>query len=104
LPFLFRKIFFQQHPEIEAIQFYTKKSKEAIEIALSCTLQNFDVIVSVGGDGTMNEVLNGIMDANNEIKPVLAILPNGTGNDFIKSAKLKVQTSDFIESILEKLS
>ncbi len=91
----------KEHPEIEAIQFCTKRTKEAIEIAKLCTIQNFDVIVSVGGDGTMNEVLNGIMYAKTEIKPVLAILPNGTGNDFIKSAKLKANTADFVNAILE---
>ena len=94
----------EEHPDIEATQFQTKKSKEAIEIAKSCTNQNFDVIVSAGGDGTMNEVLNGILNSNNEIKPVLAILPNGTGNDFVKSAKLKSNISDFINAILENRS
>lgn len=64
-------------------------------MAKSYSNQNFDVIVSIGGDGTMNEVLNGILNSNNEIKPVLAILPNGTGNDFVKSAKMKFKTFDF---------
>ena len=94
----------KEHPEIEATQFQTKKSKEAIEIAKSFTNQSFDVIVSAGGDGTMNEVLNGILNSNNDIKPVLAILPNGTGNDFVKSAKLKSNISDFINAILENRS
>lgn len=94
----------EEHPDIEATQFQTKKSKEAIEIAKSFTNQSFDVIVSAGGDGTMNEVLNGILNSNNEIKPVLAILPNGTGNDFVKSAKLKSNISDFINAILENRS
>ncbi len=94
----------EEHPDIEATQFQTKESKEAIEIAKSFTNQSFDVIVSAGGDGTMNEVLNGILDSNNEIKPVLAILQNGTGNDFVKSAKLKSNISDFINAILENRS
>ena len=92
------------HAEIEATQFQTKKSKEAIEMAKSYSNQNFDVIVSIGGDGTMNEVLNGILNSNNEIKPVLAILPNGTGNYFVKSAKMKFKTFDFLNAILEKRS
>ena len=93
-----------EHPEIEAIQFYTKAAKEAIEIAKSCTIQNFDVIVSVGGDGTMNEVVNGLFLSNNSSLPILAILPNGTGNDFVKSAKLNINLSDFANAILEKRS
>jgi YegS/Rv2252/BmrU family lipid kinase len=38
-------------------------------------------VYSVGGDGTLNEVLNGIVNSNSS----LAIIPSGTGNDFIKS-------------------
>lgn len=41
----------------------------------------FDVIVSVGGDGTINEIINGLPDIN---KP-LGIIPIGTGNDFARS-------------------
>ena len=93
-----------EHPEIEAIQFHTKMAKEAIEFAQSCSTQNFDILVSVGGDGTMNEVLNGIMNSNVENKPVMAILPIGTGNDFVKSAKLKANISNFINAILENRS
>jgi len=46
----------------------------------------FDVIVSVGGDGTINEIINGMPDLD---KP-LGILPIGTGNDFARSCSLKV--------------
>ncbi|MEY3236520.1 MAG: hypothetical protein RI883_621 [Bacteroidota bacterium] len=91
----------EEQSELETIQFHTKKPKEAIEIAKSCAIQNFDVVVSVGGDGTMNEVLNGLMSSQIKTLPVLAVLPNGTGNDFIKSAKLKANISDFINAILE---
>ena len=61
----------EEHPDIEATQFQTKKSKEAIEIAKSFTNQSFDVIVSAGGDGTMNEVLNGILNSNNDIRKTI---------------------------------
>ncbi|MCF7921104.1 MAG: diacylglycerol kinase family lipid kinase [Candidatus Marinimicrobia bacterium] len=47
---------------------------------------DFDVIVSVGGDGTINEIVNGMPDLN---KP-LGILPIGTGNDFARSCSMKI--------------
>ncbi len=47
---------------------------------------DFDVIVSVGGDGTINEIINGMPDLN---KP-LGILPIGTGNDFARSCSIKI--------------
>jgi len=46
----------------------------------------FDVIVSVGGDGTINEIINGMPDLD---KP-LGILPIGTGNDFARSCSIQI--------------
>lgn len=40
-----------------------------------------DIIVAVGGDGTINEVANGIIGTSK----ILGIIPNGSGNDLIKS-------------------
>lgn len=42
---------------------------------------NYDVVCSVGGDGTLNEVARGIYEAG---KGVLGIIPSGTGNDTMK--------------------
>ena len=92
----------KEHPKIKADSIITKIPKEAIEIAQLCTIQKYDVIASVGGDGTMNEVLNGIMLSEHTTFPILAVVPNGTGNDFLKSAKLKLEPVDFVQAILKK--
>jgi YegS/Rv2252/BmrU family lipid kinase len=42
-----------------------------------------DVVVAVGGDGTLNEVVNGLMQRDD--RPELAVLPRGTGMDFIRT-------------------
>jgi diacylglycerol kinase (ATP) len=43
----------------------------------------YDVIVAAGGDGTVNEVVNGLMPANGDGPTLpLGVLPLGTGNDF----------------------
>ncbi|MFZ1290498.1 MAG: YegS/Rv2252/BmrU family lipid kinase, partial [Melioribacteraceae bacterium] len=55
-------------------------------------LHNYDVVVSVGGDGTLNEVINGIPDELFD-KISLGVLPIGTGNDFVKNIKLSKDTN-----------
>ena len=63
----------------------TNKPKEATKIALEYKRDNC-IIYAVGGDGTLNEVLNGIVGTKNK----LGIIPCGSGNDFYKSiSKLK---------------
>ncbi len=59
---------------------FTEKPGHATELVKEFG-DRFDVIVSVGGDGTINEVLNGLPDLN---KP-LGMIPIGTGNDFARS-------------------
>jgi len=51
----------------------------AAEIARDA--QGYDVLVAVGGDGTVHEVLNGIMARPEGDRPVLGLIPTGSGND-----------------------
>ncbi|MDR1300788.1 MAG: diacylglycerol kinase family lipid kinase [Candidatus Nomurabacteria bacterium] len=63
----------------------TERPKHASEIVRKLP-KTGKVIFAVGGDGTMNEVLQGMMKTNN----VMGVIPNGTGNDFSASlAKIK---------------
>jgi len=62
---------------------YTNRKNEAKEIAARLKKYEESTIFSVGGDGTLNEVVNGI--ANSNIK--LGIIPSGTGNDFYRTFK-----------------
>jgi len=41
-----------------------------------------DLLVAAGGDGTLNEVLHGLMDMPTVLRPSLGIVPLGTANDF----------------------
>ncbi len=42
---------------------------------------NFEIVAALGGDGTVNEVANGLMAVEPSERPALAVLPAGTGND-----------------------
>ncbi len=59
---------------------FTRSAKDAANIARR-SLAGFDVIIAVGGDGTINEIVPAMLESS---RP-LGILPTGSGNDFIKS-------------------
>lgn len=48
----------------------------------------FDLIVAAGGDGTLNEVINGMMEVEKVKRPRFAIIPTGTTNDFARALKI----------------
>lgn len=89
------------HQQLDVYQFVTNESKEAIQFTKACVEKNFDVLIAVGGDGTINEVVNGILQNENKI-PILGIIPMGTGNDFVRSSNLNYNHTDFINSLLER--
>ena len=62
----------------------TERPGHAIDLAREAAIGNFDIVVAVGGDGTANEVLNGIMQAWNQgFRPTrMGIIGIGRGNDF----------------------
>ncbi len=72
---------------------YTSHHGDAIELAQKAADKGTDLIVSIGGDGTVNEIVNGIMKSKND--PSLGIIPLGWANDFIKSTDIP---SDIIEA------
>ena len=41
-----------------------------------------DLVIAAGGDGTLNEVVHGLMELSEEVRPALGIVPLGTANDF----------------------
>lgn len=77
--------------------FYTEKKDDARYKAASLKSEEYDFVVAVGGDGTLNEVVSGIVEGNSHIP--LAVISAGTVNDFATYLKLPQEPADFCEMI-----
>ncbi|TDL77980.1 diacylglycerol kinase [Peribacillus frigoritolerans] len=56
---------------------------DAIQAARDAGERGFDLVIAAGGDGTVNEVVNGLADL--EKRPQLGVIPVGTTNDFARA-------------------
>jgi YegS/Rv2252/BmrU family lipid kinase len=54
----------------------------AIELAKQAGEQGYDMVIAMGGDGTVHEVVNGLMKIPAHKRPILGVVPVGSGNDF----------------------
>ena len=75
----------------------TEARGHAMTIAESSDFAPFDAVVAAGGDGTLFEVLNGYLRNPGAHKPALGLIPNGTGNAFMK--ELGLRKSDWRQAI-----
>ena len=66
----------------------TTHARHATEIAKSAHTNGFDVVAAIGGDGTVHEVVNGLMCISPAERPALGVVPMGTGNDFALGSRL----------------
>lgn len=62
----------------------------AVELARQAGEQGYEVVIAVGGDGTVHEVINGLMMLPEQQRPILGIVPVGSGNDFAHSAGIPI--------------
>jgi diacylglycerol kinase (ATP) len=61
----------------------TTGAGDATEAAKIAVARKYDLVVAAGGDGTINEVVNGL--AEQEYRPKLGVIPVGTTNDFARA-------------------
>ncbi len=80
---------------------YTSYAGHARDLSQRMASGGTDIIIAIGGDGTLHEVINGIMELkNNDV--IIGIIPNGTGNDFTKGLRIKYVNKNFLNSLLNK--
>jgi len=70
--------------------YLTNGPGDAIRLTRLALLEGAEMVVCVGGDGTLNEVVNGFMGEDGPIQPeaMLGFIPRGTGCDFIKTVPI----------------
>lgn len=78
--------------DVELEVLTTEGEGDACEFARTHGLEDYDAVISIGGDGTLNEVVNGLLRREDEVKVPLGILPMGTGNSLMKD--LGCETAD----------
>jgi diacylglycerol kinase (ATP) len=69
----------------------TERRGHAAEISAAAAKNGYDILAAMGGDGTLSEVVNGLLAAREEgteTSVKIAVIPSGTGNDFSVGAGL----------------
>jgi diacylglycerol kinase (ATP) len=83
--------------------FETQFPNHAIQLARQASLNDYDTIIAAGGDGTLNQVLNGILSTNSNIPlPVLGVIPLGSGNDFAALMDVNAEPFQLMDLIINK--
>jgi diacylglycerol kinase family enzyme len=84
---------------------YTRRRGHAASLARQAAESGLDVVVTLGGDGTVNEAVNGIMTAGtqNGRRPALAVVPGGSTNVFARALGLPKDWAEATGVILEAL-
>lgn len=77
----------------------TQRRSHGTELAAAAAAQGYDMVVCCGGDGTLNEVINGVMQGGCPI-PV-GYIPAGSTNDFAETLGLSVSPAKAAERIAE---
>lgn len=79
----------------------TGEGDAAREAAEACA-RGYDIIIAAGGDGTLNEVVNGMAgQAGKEFLPPLGIFPLGTTNDFARAMKIPKRWEEYCDLVIE---
>ena len=71
----------------------------ASEVAAAAADQGYQTVVALGGDGTVHEVINGLMRCPPDRRPRLGIVPLGSGNDFGFAVGVPPNPQDAIERV-----
>jgi diacylglycerol kinase (ATP) len=84
----------------------TKGPGDATELARHALKEGYDVVASVGGDGTLNEVVNGFFEGGAlvSMSASLGVLSLGTGSDFVKTLGIPRNLHSYLDTLKRGLT
>lgn len=82
---------------------FTEKPFQAAELAREALKNGTELLIGVGGDGTVNEIANGFFEDQRAINPeaTLGIVPSGTGCDLMRSLNIPRNLKNAVKFISE---
>lgn len=82
---------------------FTEKPSQATELTREALKEGTELVIGVGGDGTVNEIANGFFDNQQAINPeaTLGIVPSGTGCDLTRSLNIPRNLKNAVRFISE---
>jgi YegS/Rv2252/BmrU family lipid kinase len=72
----------------------------ATELARQAAEAGYDLVIAAGGDGTVHEIVNGLMQVPLERRPCLGIVPLGSGNDFAHAVGMNPDSAQALRQVL----
>lgn len=97
---IIKDVFKNHTDKIELIIVLSKSKNDVTALARSLSKEGIQEFISVGGDGTLSEMINGL-DYTNNIPYKIGIIPWGTGNDFIKSLNNEKNIVNILKNVIE---
>ena len=85
---------------IDVPETIAQRPGEAGEAAERAARDGAEIVVAIGGDGTLNEALNGLMRVPAATRPALAFVPGGTANIFARALGLPTAPPDVVRLLL----
>lgn len=71
----------------------------AIELAKQAAEEGYETVIAAGGDGTVHEVVNGLLQVPQEKRPKLGVVPLGSGNDFAHNIGMSANPAEALQQV-----
>ena len=77
----------------------TKSPGHAVEIATSASTERYDLVIALGGDGIVHEIVNGLMGLPHDARPAFGLIPVGSGNDYARTLGMSENVADAVAQL-----